>query len=371
MNAKHQFSRITTVHLVCSLVMVYLIVLNYTNNHNCEISDRSDEIKLDSKNLHIYPNPKQELVEHIEITMKDSTPEDSTPEDSTQKIILTNLSKPTKQESLTARFASRNTNYDIACLNTKKRAPTGYAGYYLTSQKYNLFSCLAMKTGSSSWFYTIWELQNPGKPPAKTGFWSVMAGQKKFVNNQQKSQVKKPRGESSFTRFMTTRHPLTRLYSGWNEHMRVVDGKPVGAQWRNFKLLDKAEWGETHVCTWEKFVELFATGEYVINEHHYPVSKLCGGCDISWDFIVKQETMDEDNEFILKVVKAPETVHVGNKNQIGFVKKDPFSYLVNYCQFSDGVIDKIQQYYSQDFLFYSYDKFSREQVCGDKPRNSE
>ena len=102
MNAKHQFSRITTVHLVCSLVMVYLIVLNYKNNHNCEISDRSDEIKLDSKNLHIYPNPKQELVEHIEITMKDSTPEDSTPEDSTQKIILTNLSKPTKQESLTA-----------------------------------------------------------------------------------------------------------------------------------------------------------------------------------------------------------------------------------------------------------------------------
>ena len=130
------------------------------------------------------------------------------------------------------------------------------------------------------------------------------------------------------------------------------------------------EWGKTHVCTWEKFVELFATGEYVINDHHHPVSTLCGGCDISWDYIVKQETMDEDNEFLLKLVKAPENVHVGNKNQIGFVKKDPFSYLVNYCQFSDEVIDKIEEYYSQDFLLYSYDRFDRED-CADKLQNSE
>jgi len=84
---------------------------------------------------------------------------------------------------------------------------------------------------------------------------------------------------------------------------------------------------QTH-CKWKKFIELFISGEYVINGHHAPVSKMCGGCDISWDFIVKQETMDEDNEYLLRFINAPTHVHVAHSNQNGFVNKEPFSYRV-------------------------------------------
>ena len=341
--------------------------MSITNSYTSKsILKTSDETGIEIKNLHIYPSPRQVRIEQIELNPKIRVLEDYT---------LKTASRPQNKASLstinplTNRFATRNTKFDTACMFTEKRSLIDFAGYYLTSHKYNLFSCLAMKTGSSSWFYTLWELQNPGTPPAETGFWSVMADQKKFVNSQQKSQVRKPRGESTFKRFLTTRHPLTRLYSGWHEHMRVVDGNPVGDQWKYFKLINRDAWGETHVCTWEKFVELFATGKYVINDHHHPVSKLCGGCDISWDFIVKQETMDEDSEFILRMVNAPENVHVGNKNQVSFVKKDPFSYLINYCRFSDEVIGKIEDYYAQDFLLYTYDKFSREQTCNDQNKS--
>lgn len=106
-----------------------------------------------------------------------------------------------------------------------------------------------MKTGSSSWFNTLWRLDHVGKPVVQKGFYKRMADKNKFKNVEQRSQVGRERGDSTFTRFMTTRHPLTRLYSGWNEHMRVIDGKANGRQWMKFRLWDKNEWGETHVCT--------------------------------------------------------------------------------------------------------------------------
>ena len=324
--------------------------------YTCKVDDNQLLKSYKNKLNSIYPKPQKQAetskIEQVEIT---------------QKISIQNSTKITHdKEFIKNRFLERNSNYDIACLNRRKpKQIDKYLGYFLTSQKYKLFSCLAMKTGSSSWFYAIWDLDNPNEEPPKPRFWSIMAGRKKFLNNKQKLQVSKKRSESYFLRFMTTRHPLSRLYSGWNEHMRVKDGKPVGGQWRLFGLTDKSKWSDTHVCTWEKFIELFTSGKYRINDHHASVSKLCYGCDINWEYIIKQETMDEDNEFLLRTIGAPDGLHVGYQNSMGGddKKRDPYAYLKNYCQFDDETIKKVEDYYSEDLLLYSYDKFNRSEIC--------
>ena len=129
-------------------------------------------------------------------------------------------------------------------------------------------------------------------------------------------------------------------------------GQPVGRQWKLFNLFDKSKWDtETgHSATWKQFIELFVTGEYQIDGHHTPVADHCAKCNIKWDFIIHQETMTEDGEYILRnIVEAPDNVTVGRKNSktnsTARARDNPLARLSNYCEFGDDIIEKLEKYY--------------------------
>ena len=129
-----------------------------------------------------------------------------------------------------------------------------------------------------------------------------------------------------------------------------------------------------HTASWPDFIELFvkaANGEYIIDAHHTPIADHCAKCNIEWDFIIHQETMSEDGEYILRnVLHAPEEVTVGRLNSetnlTAPAREDPLAKLQNYCQFDDAVVGKLEKYYEDDYVMYGYDKFDREKYCGSK-----
>lgn len=277
--------------------------------------------------------------------------------------------KFTEINTIEHRFKKRYSIFTSECTKIKQNQQTTskllnpnfkFPQYILTTQKYNTLACLPMKTGCSSWFFAFHELEHPNTTLAKNQGFGYIAALPKFKDKKQEDEVRT--NESKFLKFLTTRHPLTRLYSGWNEHMRVEKGRPIGNQWKAFKLDDKSKWGETHICSWDKFLELFVSGEYNIDGHHKPVSELCLNCEIEWDYILKQETMDQDNEYILNLINAPTGFQLGQRNSYG-VKKDPYSSLINYCNVSNDVIEKLEKYYENDYKLYGYEKFDRSEVC--------
>ena len=280
------------------------------------------------------------------------------------------------------RFKKRNELYDKSCENHKSKiSPRNFIfpGQFQTVDSYKLAACLPFKTGSTSWEHLLWEIEHPGKNMSEKThkmLWTILASQNKIRDENRKIDLFKNRGYSSYTRFLTVRHPLSRLYSGWNEHMmlkEVKDGvwKPKGNQARLFGLKPE-EYTETHACSWERFIELFEKSlrhkrRNNIDRHHQPIFKLCMVCDIEYEFLIKQETMDEDSEFVLRSIQnLPKNLHLKKHKMYSKNPYDPYSHLKHYCKFSDEVIERLEDYYKKDYKILGYEKFSREVVCKDK-----
>ena len=169
------------------------------------------------------------------------------------------------------RFTMRNNLYDQICKKTSIKKPEKskimskqgirFPGQFQTVERHHLAACLPFKTGSTSWEHLLWKLENPGKIMSNHThkmLWTILSNKVRFETLEKKLDVFNARERSSFTRFLTVRHPLTRLYSGWNEHLELkVDEKKGGLRVRGpqakmFGILEK-DWTETHACTWWVF----------------------------------------------------------------------------------------------------------------------
>ena len=103
-----------------------------------------------------------------------------------------------------------------------------------------------MKTGSSSMFRFMWEIEHPeNKTPTLYGtefgdemyghhFYHLVGQSEKF---QSKSDLFRKIYESTeFKTFITVRHPLTRLFSSWNDRFSFrKDGTVKAEQYKLFK----------------------------------------------------------------------------------------------------------------------------------------
>ena len=207
--------------------------------------------------------------------------------------------------------------------------------------------------------------------------WTIMAGKNKFKSLDRKLDVFSGRTESSFTRFLTVRHPLTRLYSGWNEHLELKPNgkggmKVRGQQAKLFGILKK-DWTKTHACTFPKFIELMLQSIVKselkgrlkpsnIDGHHRPISDSCMVCQMQYEFIMKQETMDEDSNYFLKNILKDSKIEL-EKQKVRNGSPDPYSHLKKYCDIDDTAVKAIERYYKLDFELFGYDKFVRDDVC--------
>ena len=92
----------------------------------------------------------------------------------------------------------------------------------------------------------------------------------------------------------------------------------------------KIEQDTDHVISWNDFIKFFSSNciahPNLINVHFRPISRQCGLCHRQIDYMLKSETMDEDSEYLINLVKSkmfveggsvvlPENLEFGHRNK--------------------------------------------------------
>ena len=153
-----------------------------------------------------------------------------------------------------AQFAARNKLFEKTKASYCRNKPLPPSpNYYLANEKYKIAACATMKTGLSTFFNVFYWLKYGAPHEADTAVFDIM-------NVEKPSKIDKElqhKSTDKFTRILNARHPLLRLYSGWNEHMRISpDGKLIGWQWKLWNLqTTDFDLSTNHTISWNGFVK--------------------------------------------------------------------------------------------------------------------
>ena len=157
--------------------------------------------------------------------------------------------------------------------------------------------------------------------------------------------------------FIIVRDPFERLISAFRDKMRPKNKyysdiqREIIQKHRN----DKNDVGES--VRFPEFVDYLIDcdrNNVSFNEHWVPYSKFCTPCAAHFDLILKVETLEGDQEYLLKEmnldVKNPPKVNIspGDRRRT--------DYLIQYYfrQLSEGQLNDLYKIYRQDFKLFNY-----------------
>ena len=302
---------------------------------------------------------------------------------------------------------------------------------FLHSEKEKLSFCLPPKTGSSSLYHLFWEITTNNQEPPEylenikrnqpgygTAFYHFMSreygsektfkrddvkagvllfGEGDLYDNEMnvfepldkffgsptisdvKTVLQRSITHSRHLKIISVRHPLTRFFSSWNDHMAIRNNKKIGNQWKEFNLTDADLEQENekitiydHTISWKNFVQKIiehADSDKIqhITGHHLPLSTMCDPCLLKFDYIIHLETITEDINLVLnKEYSHLENLKIRNLYQQSKKPdsgKDPYYLLKYYCDLSEELIDGIQKFFADDFENFGYERFDRAKYC--------
>lgn len=183
----------------------------------------------------------------------------------------------------------------------------------------SLSGCLPPKTGTTSWNHFWWGVSKyDGARPGQ--FDSFQSQGNRYIRKWEKTlKQEKPK-----ILFLTVRHPIDRLLSGWNNilcnkncrnadrvryslqalsRMRTIyehAGSNMNGKWNGSSS------DPEHMIPFPNFASMlikdFATldGSNLFDIHFHSYDRSCFICDIPYQYIVKLETFAEDYQFIMK-----------------------------------------------------------------------
>ena len=171
----------------------------------------------------------------------------------------------------------------------------------------------------------------------------------------------------NYTKFMTVRHPLDRLVSGYydkvyshvlpnrNVWFRSPTGKKIASYaiskfHKNDEKLDK----DTYNATFAEFVQ-FAL--MVNNLHWRPYFDKCCHCFIDYDYILRIETMTKDTALVLPNL-YPRVLHMPahHHTRPGALPDKPVvaRHLREYDQIDADSMSKLLDKYKRDMQLFGY-----------------
>ena len=240
----------------------------------------------------------------------------------------------------------------------------------------HLLGCLVQKAGSSSWHKIFWQLYAERLKTEHDKTISFEAG-KAYGQNFYRSSLQNvgeknyamAGNDANYIRFLTARHPLARLYSGWNQNLRS-DGPMAKSLFdqmnlRQFKTTNSSE----HVIDWKDFLNFMAktvnSNPNRINVHFRPITTKCGLCKRQLDYIIKSETSEDDNNYLLDIIKGkkfaeknvplPEIEKVEHRNTaVSSLSSKPELVGEMYKGLPNDIMTPILEYYKLDMELLNY-----------------
>ncbi|XP_059060949.1 carbohydrate sulfotransferase 11 isoform X2 [Achroia grisella] len=236
-----------------------------------------------------------------------------------------------------------------------------YAWEYLINRQYHVIWCNIFKAASTSWMYNFNLMANyTAAFLDKTKEVPLELARRKYARPTVE-MIKKAQQDS--ISFLIVRHPLERLASAYND--KIVHawpksfhdkmGQRIIKKYR--KLLANVQPVPTErYPVFEEFVA------YVLDErkakraldmHWTPYTDFCTPCKFNFDVIIKFETLDEDQRFLIQLARLQDVVKPEWRNSgKGANTLHNISHL--YSRLKKSQLDGLYKLYRYDFQLFNY-----------------
>lgn len=230
---------------------------------------------------------------------------------------------------------------------------------FLVNQKYHIIWCNVFKAASSSWMYNFNILA--GYTPEflrKTNEVPLVLARKRYPRV---SLEELQEAQNDSITFIIARHPFERLLSAYRDKFMYAvphsfHDKLGSKIVRTYRKKHKPDRHTPRYPTFAEFVTWLLDEIHrnnFIDMHLVPASKFCTPCLINFDIIIKFETLEHDQVYLidkahLKHIIAPEWRNSGKgKNTLDLLQ-------AFYSQLTRKQLDGLYEYYKYDFEVFNY-----------------
>ncbi|XP_069980677.1 carbohydrate sulfotransferase 14 isoform X2 [Penaeus vannamei] len=227
------------------------------------------------------------------------------------------------------------------------------------SGKHDLLVCVTAKSGASTWKTHLLRMEGVDDPALSNPHIPKYSKVIHALTNLGYAKLQQKLRSPSATRVMTARHPLSRLVSAYRDKYQdgqASPGYPWGALMKQYCSDCKDKNGNLPFPQFLRLVlaEMADKGPINLNRHWRPYSSICSPCGIQYDYILKQETFDDDLRYVAEHLDLQE-VELGTRNNNKSNRTHLASYLDYYNEVPSKVLGQIFKLYETDFRIFDYE----------------
>ncbi|XP_032678228.1 carbohydrate sulfotransferase 11-like [Odontomachus brunneus] len=159
-------------------------------------------------------------------------------------------------------------------------------------------------------------------------------------------------------KFLIVRHPLERLLSAYRDKLEHMKGREYYYKrfGRRIAFKYRLPGNETKLePTFEEFLR-FIVNEKFFDEHWTPYYQTCEPCAVRYDYILKFETLDRDENFFIQDANLSEHLYeknyVRNMNPYGTTTREILSEYIK--KIPRSLLEEIYKIYENDYKLFDY-----------------
>ncbi|KAL4714995.1 hypothetical protein ACJJTC_003146 [Scirpophaga incertulas] len=230
---------------------------------------------------------------------------------------------------------------------------------YIVNRQYHVIWCNVFKAASTSWMYNFNLMANyTAAFLNKTKEVPLELARRKY-GRPTVAMIKKAQVDS--ITFIIVRHPLERLASAYND--KIVRAWPKSFHdklgQRIIKKYRKAITGQPmpteRYPLFEEFV-MYLTDEVkskrTLDMHWTPYTGFCTPCKFNFDVVLKFETLDEDQRFLIQLARLQNIVKPQWRNSGKANTLHDINHL--YSRITKSQLDSLAQLYTYDLKLFNY-----------------
>ncbi|KAM3963227.1 carbohydrate sulfotransferase 11 [Aphomia sociella] len=236
-----------------------------------------------------------------------------------------------------------------------------YAWEYLINRQYHVIWCNIFKAASTSWMYNFNLMANyTAAFLDKTKEVPLELARRKYARPTVE-MIRKAQPDS--ITFLIVRHPLERLASAYND--KIVHAWPKSFHDKMGQRIIKKyrkQLSTAQPMPTERYPVFEEFVAYVLDErkakrsldmHWTPYTDFCTPCKFNFDVILKFETLDEDQRFLIQLARLQDVVKPEWRNSgKGTNTLHNISHL--YSRLKKSQLDGLYRLYRYDFQLFNY-----------------
>ncbi|KAG6452009.1 carbohydrate sulfotransferase 11 isoform X2 [Manduca sexta] len=245
---------------------------------------------------------------------------------------------------------------------------------YLINRQYHVIWCNVFKAASTSWMYNFNLMANYSATfLAITKEVPLVLARKKYARPTVE-MIKKAQADS--ITFLIVRHPLERLASAYND--KIVHAWPKSFHDKMGRLIIK-KYRKTlkKPAPTEKYPVFEEFVSYILDEvrakrsldmHWTPYTHFCTPCRINFDVILKFETLEDDQKYLIQLAHLQDIIKPEWRNSgKGTNTLNNINHL--YSRLKKSQLEGLYRLYRNDFQLFNYTIDSYYEIVQDDSSN--